>query len=95
MHLVAPDRSYSPETIAVMTAAFDRVCQSLSPRLSANEDVKCSLALAILRLVDRGERDPKILAEAAFRVLAGIDPFGSAKLTSKEDRSDIDCSAPG
>ena len=30
LHLVKLDRSYSPETIAVMTAAFDRVCQSLS-----------------------------------------------------------------
>jgi CRP/FNR family transcriptional regulator, cyclic AMP receptor protein len=32
-HLVKLDRSYSPETIAVMSAAFDRVCQSLSRRM--------------------------------------------------------------
>jgi hypothetical protein len=73
LHLVEIDRSYDPETISVMTTAFDVVCQSLSARMNGNEDVKRSLALAILRLADRGERDPVRLSDAAFRELAGSD----------------------
>jgi hypothetical protein len=38
-----PDRSYSPETISVMTAAFDRVCQSVSEQMNENDDVKKTL----------------------------------------------------
>jgi hypothetical protein len=73
LHLVKLDRSYGPETIAAMTAAYDRVRQSLSTRMNGNEDVKRTLALAILRLADRGERDPMRLADVAFRELAGSD----------------------
>jgi hypothetical protein len=73
LHLVKLDRSYGPETIAAMTTAFDMVCQSLSARMNANEDVKRTLALAILRLADRGEREPILIADAAFSELAGSD----------------------
>ena len=73
LHLVQLDRSYSPETISVMTAAFDRVCQSVSKRMNGNDDVKKTLALIILRHVDRGERDPERLAEIAFREWTGTD----------------------
>lgn len=76
LNVVKLDRSYSPEAIAVMTAAFDTVCQSLSPRINGNEDAKRTLALAILRLVDQGERDPTLLADAALRELFGTDPSG-------------------
>jgi len=44
LHLVQVDRSYSPETITVMTAAFDEVCQSVSKQLSGNDEVKKTLA---------------------------------------------------
>jgi hypothetical protein len=71
LHLVKLDRSYGPETIAAMTTAFDMVCQTLSPRMNGNEDVKRTLAAAILRLVDQGECDPVQLADAAFGELAG------------------------
>jgi hypothetical protein len=57
LHLVQLDRSYDPETISVMTAAFDRVCQSVSKRMNGSDDVKKTLALIILRHVDGGERD--------------------------------------
>jgi hypothetical protein len=40
---------------------------------NANEDVKRTLALPILRLADRGERDPIPVADAAFSELAGSD----------------------
>ena len=71
LHLVKSSRAYDPETIAVMTTAFDQVSQSLSARMNGNEDVQRALAAAILRLVDQGERDPMLLADVAFRELAG------------------------
>jgi hypothetical protein len=53
LHLVKLDRSYSPETIAVMSAAFDRVCQSLSRRMNENDDVRRAVAVVILRHLDK------------------------------------------
>jgi hypothetical protein len=73
LHVVKLDRSYGPETIAFMTAAFDTVCQSLSSRIRDDEALQRTIALAILRLADQGVRDPTLLADAAFRELAGID----------------------
>jgi hypothetical protein len=73
LHLVQLDRSYSPETVSVMTAAFDRVCQSVSKQLNGSDDVKETLALIILRLVDRGECNAERLAEIAFREWTGTD----------------------
>jgi len=71
LHLVQPDRTYSPETVAVMGAAFDRVCQSISNEMNGNDAAKRTLALIILRLVDRGERDSARLAEIAFQEWTG------------------------
>ena len=73
LHLVQLDRSYSPETISVMTAAFDRVCQSVSKQMNGSDDVKKTLALIILRHVDRGECNAERLAEIAFREWTGTD----------------------
>ena len=73
LHLVQLDRSYSPETIAVITAVFDRVCQSVSKRMNGSDDVKKTLALIILRHVDRGECNAERLAEIAFREWIGTD----------------------
>jgi hypothetical protein len=67
LHLVPP------ETVAIMTAAFDRVCQSLSTRINGNEAVREALAFIILRNVDKGERDPTRLADVALRELSGND----------------------
>ena len=72
-NVVKLDRSYGPEAVAAMATAYDMVCRSLSPRINGNEDVKRSLALAILQLADQGVRDPILLADAAFRELAGTD----------------------
>jgi hypothetical protein len=71
IHLVNTDRIYPPETVAAMTAAFDRVCQSLSAQINGNEIVRKTLALIILRHVDLGEQDPMRLADVALRELAG------------------------
>ena len=66
-------RSYSPETISVMTAAFDMVCKSVSTRMKGRDDVKKTLALIILRQVDQGECNAERLAETAFREWTGTD----------------------
>jgi hypothetical protein len=73
LHLVQLDRCYCPETISVMKAAFDRVSQCVTEQVNNNDDVKKTLALIILRQVDRGERDPDRLAETAFREWTGTD----------------------
>jgi hypothetical protein len=72
LHLVEPSGFYDPETITVMTTAFDRVCQSLSACMNGNEAVKLALAAAILRRVEQGEqRDTMLLADAALHELTG------------------------
>jgi hypothetical protein len=73
MYLVNNDRIYPPETVAVMTAAFDRVCQSLSAQISRNETVRETLARIILRHANAGESDSTRLADVALRELAGND----------------------
>jgi hypothetical protein len=73
LQLVQLDRSYDPETVAAMSAAFDKVSQSVSKELNDNDDVKKTLALIILRHVDRGERNAERLAEIAFREWTGTD----------------------
>ena len=73
LHLDQLDRSYSPETIAVMSGAFDKVYQFISNGMNDSDDGKMTLALTILRLVDEGERDPERLAETAFREWTGAD----------------------
>jgi hypothetical protein len=56
-----------------MTAAFERVCDSLSNRMNGHDDVKQKLALIILRHVDQGEQDPDQLANVALREWTGAD----------------------
>ena len=72
LRLVNCSRAYDAETVAIMGAAYDRASQSLSARIDG-EDAKQTLALIILRHVDRGVRDPEQLADLAFREWAGID----------------------
>jgi hypothetical protein len=71
LRLVRTDRSYSPETVAVMAAAFDSACRSLSARINGDEARRQALAKIILQHVDLGERDPGRLCAAAVRELAG------------------------
>jgi hypothetical protein len=72
LRLVNCSQTYDAETVAIMGAAYDRAYQSLSARIDG-EDAKQTLALIILRHVDRGVRDPEQLADVAFREWAGID----------------------
>jgi hypothetical protein len=71
LHLVKPGRTYDPDTIAVMAAAFDRVCRSVPPSVKGSDDARRALALAILRNVDQGERDPARLAVLAYGEFSG------------------------
>ena len=74
LHLVQTDRAYSPETLAVMVAAFDRVCQFISKRMNGSDDIKKTLALIIIKHVDRGECNAERLAEIAFHEWTGAGP---------------------
>jgi hypothetical protein len=71
LHLVQPTRTYSPETVTVMGAAFDRVCQSISNEMNGNDDARRTLALIILRLVNHVECNSARLAEIAFQEWTG------------------------
>ena len=73
MHLIETSRVYPPETLEVMTAAFDQACQSLPRAVNGNDDLRRQLALIILQHVDRGEHDPIRLSEIAYRELAGLN----------------------
>lgn len=69
LHVVKLDRSYRPETIAVITAAFDTVCQSLSSRIRDDEGLQRTIVLAPPASRPR-VRDSTLLADAAFPYLA-------------------------
>lgn len=83
LHLVQPGRSYTPESLVFMGAAFDRVCQSVSEGMNGSANAKRKLALIILRLVDRGEADPERLAAIAVRAwtaLTVVESDGAGQL---------------
>ena len=72
LHLVQLDRTYSPETVAMMGVAFDNVSKVFSNEMNGNDDARRTLALIILRLVDRGEEcNSAHLAEIAFQEWTG------------------------
>jgi len=73
LEFAVSDRVYPPETVAAMSAAFDSVCRSVSPKINRDDSVRRRLALIILRHVDEGEHDPRRLSEVALNELAGID----------------------
>ena len=70
--LVTPGRAYDPATIAVMVAAFGTACLSLAKLIDGNDDLRRSLALAILRIINQGERDPVRISELASSELVGL-----------------------
>jgi hypothetical protein len=74
-----------------MSAAFDRVCQSLSVQINGNETVPETLALIILRHANSGERDVVRLADVALRELAGNDraAIEEGKQTAWDSRARI------
>jgi hypothetical protein len=57
---------YDPETLKMMGVAFDTVCQAFPPDLKDHEGARRTLALLILRHLDRGERDATRLSDLAL-----------------------------
>jgi hypothetical protein len=68
---LAEQRFCPPETIAAMTAAFNRLCESI-PKSVNCDDLRRQLARIVLRHVDRGVQDPERLYEITFREFAGL-----------------------
>jgi hypothetical protein len=61
LHRVEIDRTYGPETLAVVGAAFDRVWQAALKRMkfmNGNDGAKRALALTVLRLLTMGSAIP-------------------------------------
>ena len=73
LHLVKVSRAYPPDTVSVMTVAFELVCQSLPKPISDDEVMRKKIALLILHGTDEGERDPRRLANVALQQIAGND----------------------
>jgi hypothetical protein len=65
LHLVENQRFCPPETIVAMTAAFNRLCESI-PKSVNGDDLRRELARIVLRHVDRGVQDPERLYEIMF-----------------------------
>jgi hypothetical protein len=59
------ERVYGPDSLKVMTTAFDYAHKSLPAKLQENDRAKRRLALLILRHIERGEHDPEHLATSA------------------------------
>ena len=59
------ERVYGPDTLKIITAAFDNAHECLPVKFQKNDRARRKLALLILRHVERGEHDPVRLAETA------------------------------
>ena len=59
------ERFYGPDTLKIITNAFDNAHQCLPAEFKKNEHARRKLALLILRHMERGEHDPSRLAETA------------------------------
>lgn len=68
LDLIDGHRSYHPELVAAMIAAFERATQRLAS--PADAEARRKLALEIIRHVDEGERDPVRLSELALKHVA-------------------------
>jgi hypothetical protein len=57
---------YDPNTLRIMTNAFDRACNFLPVEFRNSDRMRRKLALQIIRLFDDGESDPTRLADSAI-----------------------------
>ena len=58
-------RLYDPETLKIMTAAFDNARRCLPAKFRENDRARRKLALLVIRYFERGERNPVCLADSA------------------------------
>jgi hypothetical protein len=59
------ERVYGPDTLKIMTTAFDNARKCLPAKFRKNDQARRKLALLILRHIERGEHDPEYLADSA------------------------------
>jgi hypothetical protein len=59
------ERVYGPDTLKIMTAAFDNAHQCLPAKFKENDHARRKLALLIMRHMERGEHNPVSLANVA------------------------------
>jgi len=57
---------YDPETLTIMSSAFDRACGCLPHEFRNSAPTRRKLALHIIHRVDDGESDPTRLADSAI-----------------------------
>jgi hypothetical protein len=57
---------YDPDTLSIMTDAFDRACDFLPVQFRDSDHMRRKLASHIIRHVNDGESDPTRLAESAI-----------------------------
>ena len=57
---------YDPDTLRMMTAAFDRAFRFLPADLKTSEEARRKLALLIRHHVDQGEHDPQRISDAVW-----------------------------
>jgi hypothetical protein len=60
---------FEPEAIDAMSAAFDQICTTLELRDAPRE--REAIAIRIIELARRGERDPNRLCERVLREARG------------------------
>ena len=59
-------RVYGPDTLKVMTVAFDSAHKRLPVEFRGNDRARRKLALLILRHIERGEQNPVYIADSAM-----------------------------
>ena len=59
------ERVYGPDTLRIITAAFDNAHECLPAEFKNSERARRKLALLILRHMEHGEHNPVRLAETA------------------------------
>ena len=57
---------YDPETLTIMSNAFDRACDILPVQFRDSDHMRRKLASRIIRHLDDGESDPTRLADSAI-----------------------------
>ncbi len=67
--------SFNPETLAIMTKAFDAAWEEVGFSLAMREvdptSVRTMMSVRIMTAVHNGERDPERLKEMAVQAVAG------------------------
>ena len=57
---------YHPDTLKIMSDAFDLACRFLPAQYKYNDRMRRKLALHIIRHLNEGETDPTRLADSAI-----------------------------